>query len=65
MFVVASLFSCLGPLLLGVVLDLHGPRVCSILSILLVTLGCLLFGASSPSNSLYIPAMCLITLGGP
>lgn len=65
MFVVASFFSCLGPLVMGVALDNCGPRVCSILSISLIGIGCLGFGVSNDSYPLFIPAMCLIAIGGP
>ena len=65
MFVVASFFSCLGPLVMGIALDNCGPRVCSILSIGLIALGCLAFSLSNDAYPLYIPAMCLIAIGGP
>mmetsp|Transcript_2839 Transcript_2839/g.6562 ORF Transcript_2839/g.6562 Transcript_2839/m.6562 type:complete len:518 (+) Transcript_2839:93-1646(+) len=65
MFVVASFFNFLGPLLLGIVLDLYGPRICSVISILFILAGCLLFGLSTPDLPLFIPAMCLIAFGGP
>jgi len=66
MFVVASFFNMLGPLLLGIVLDMYGPRVCSTVSVLLIACGCLLFGLSEPGHvPLFVPAMCLIAFGGP
>ena len=66
MFTFASFFNFLGPLLLGIVLDLYGPRVCSIISITFIAVGCILFGYSDiESNPMFIPAMCLIAFGGP
>jgi len=66
MFVIASFFNFLGPLLLGIVLDSYGPRVCSILSIACIASGCALFAMSSIDRSPYfIPAMCLVAFGGP
>lgn len=66
MFTFASFFNFLGPLLLGIVLDLYGPRICSIVSISLIAIGCILFGYSDiESNPMFIPAMCLIAFGGP
>lgn len=66
MFVVGTFFSFLGPLLLGLVLDHYGPRVCSLLSISLVTVGCFLFSVSDFNDlRLFIPATSLIAFGGP
>jgi MFS family permease len=66
MFVCASFFNFLGPLLLGIVLDKYGPRVCSVLSILLVAIGFFLFAMSDvDSMPFFIPAICLIAFGGP
>ncbi len=66
MFTIASFFNFLGPLLLGIVLDLYGPRICSIVSISFIAVGCILFGYSDiESNPMFIPAMCLIAFGGP
>lgn len=65
-YVVATFFSFLGPLLLGLVLDKFGPRYCSLLSIALIAIGCILFGISDRENlTLFVPALCLIALGGP
>lgn len=65
-FVIASFCNFLGPLVLGIVLDSYGPRVCSVLSILLITIGSAMF-AISDANSLplFVPGMCLIAFGGP
>lgn len=65
MFVVASFFSCMGPLVMGIALDNCGPRVCSILSIVLIGLGCLGFALSNDTYPFFIPAMCMIAIGGP
>eukprot|EP00599_Poterioochromonas_sp_BG-1_P011556 CAMPEP_0173159856 /NCGR_PEP_ID=MMETSP1105-20130129/17406_1 /TAXON_ID=2985 /ORGANISM="Ochromonas sp., Strain BG-1" /LENGTH=358 /DNA_ID=CAMNT_0014078465 /DNA_START=187 /DNA_END=1260 /DNA_ORIENTATION=- len=66
MFVIATFFSFLGPLSLGIILDYYGPRVCSLTSIGLITTGCFLFGMSdSVHRPYFIPALCLIALGGP
>lgn len=66
MFVVASFFSFMGPLLLGIVLDYYGPRVCSILSISLIGMGCVLFSISDVESApFFMPAICLIAFGGP
>lgn len=65
-FTIASFFNFLGPLILGLVLDHYGPRVCSLVSIALVGLGSLLFSVSDSENfPLFVPAMCLIAFGGP
>lgn len=66
MFVIATFFNFLGPLVLGLVLDNYGPRVCSLISIALITCGCVLFAISDKEHlNLFIPAMCLIAFGGP
>ena len=66
MFVTAAFFSFLGPLLLGIILDYFGPRVCSLTSIFLICIGCVLFGLSDRDQRPYfLPALCLIAFGGP
>ena len=66
MFVIASFCSCMGPLILGIALDQCGPRICSVLSIGLIGLGCGLFAVSTKEHfPMFIPAMCLIAFGGP
>jgi MFS family permease len=60
MFVMSSFFNFLGPLGLGVILDLYGPRACSVASSLCVVLGSAMFGISSGKVPLFIPGMCLI-----
>ncbi len=65
-FVVASFCNFLGPLILGIVLDSYGPRVCSVVSILLITVGSAMFALSdTDSLPLFVPGMCLIAFGGP
>jgi MFS family permease len=65
-FVIASFCNFLGPLVLGFILDSYGPRACSVVSIVLITVGSAMF-AMSDQNSLplFIPGMCLIAFGGP
>ena len=46
MFVMASSANMCSPLFLGVVLDYHGPRACSVVSICISCLGFLLFGCA-------------------
>jgi MFS family permease len=66
MFVTGTFFSFIGPLLLGLVLDHYGPRVCSLISIALVAIGCFMFSISDVNNlRLFIPATSLIAFGGP
>jgi predicted MFS family arabinose efflux permease len=66
MFVIASCFSFGGPLLLGIVLDNFGPRVCSVVSSLAVGLGCAIFSISNKESfPMFIPAMSLIAIAGP
>ena len=65
-FVVASFFSFLGPFLLGILLDSYGPRVCSIISAILIAFGFALFALSDTIDfPMFIPAMCLIAFAGP
>lgn len=66
MFVIASFFNFLGPLVLGILLDKFGPRACSLVSLALIGLGSLLFSFSDINSlPMFIPAMCLIAFGGP
>eukprot|EP01034_Spumella_vulgaris_P026305 gene26305-32869_t len=65
MFMTASFFNFIGPLILGIVLDAWGPRACSILSISLIGLGFGLFSISTQEFRCIIPATCLIAFGGP
>ena len=65
LFVMATSINFTAPLLLGVLLDAYGPRICSALSILLVASGFVLFAASSPAFPTHLPAVILIAFGGP
>lgn len=66
MYVVAQFFNYMGPFFFGMILDFYGPRVCSVLSIASITVGCCMFGLSNQSTRpLFIPAMCLIAFAGP
>ena len=59
-------FSFLGPLFLGIILDAYGPRTCSVISLLLVTIGSALFAISNvPNFPMFVPAASLIAFGGP
>jgi MFS family permease len=56
----------MGPLFLGIVLDSYGPRVCSLVSILVIASGFFIFSLPSTSElQLFMPGMCLIAFGGP
>ena len=64
-FVASLFFSTLGPLFLGVVLDMYGPRVCSALSFFIIAVGAIAFALSNlPNLPLFAPAMCLLAFGG-
>lgn len=65
LFVMATSINFTAPLLLGILLDAYGPRICSALSILLVGSGFVLFSASIPSFPTHLPAVILIAFGGP
>jgi MFS family permease len=66
MFVTASFFNFLGPLLLGAILDSYGPRVCSVISMFFISLGCILFAVSNvPNFPMFIPALSMVAFGGP
>lgn len=66
MFVVATFFNFLGPLILGIVLDHYGPRVCSLISIFFVSSGCFLFSISDKDKfPFFVPAISMIAFGGP
>ena len=66
MFVTAVFFNFLGPLFLGIILDVYGPRACSVTSLFIITLGCALFSISNiPNLPLFAPAMSMIAFGGP
>lgn len=66
MFVFASFANMLAPLVLGIVLDTFGPRTCSTISIIFILIGSALFSFSDTEHfNLFIPAMCMISFGGP
>ena len=65
LFVIATSINFTAPLLLGALLDAYGPRVCSVLSLALVTAGFVLFSFSSPERHLALPSIVLIAFGGP
>ena len=60
----ASCVAMLSSLVLGILLDSYGPRLCSIVSCCIVAGGCQTFAASRSFLSLAIGA-CLIAFGGP
>lgn len=65
MFVIATFFSSIGPLLLGIVLDSWGPKICSAFSMFLAMLGCILFAISNlPNFPMFMPALSLIAFSG-
>ncbi|CAM9694828.1 unnamed protein product [Chrysoparadoxa australica] len=61
-FVVSSSVNFLAPLILGLILDRFGPRVCSATSLGLVFLGLITFALS---EAYLMMGMVLISLGGP
>jgi MFS family permease len=66
MFTTAVFFNFLGPLILGVILDSFGPRVCSLVSLICVFIGFVLFSFSNLETfPMFIPALCFIAFGGP
>jgi nitrate/nitrite transporter NarK len=65
-YVAGTFASSMGPLVLGIVLDLYGPRACSLLSISLISIGFLLFSYSEETTfNFFSLSMCLIAFGGP
>ena len=65
MYVIATFCCDLSPLLLGFVLDIYGPRACSILALICVTSGFLIFSASNIVTAPYFTiAISLIAFGG-
>jgi hypothetical protein len=63
-FSYASSISMVSTLFLGFLLDAYGPRVCSMVSSLIVALGCQVF-ASSHEFAGFALGTCLIAFGGP
>ena len=65
-FVISSFCNSMGPLFLGIILDYYGPRVSSLVSIILIALGFFLFSISDINGyDFFAPSMCLIAFGGP
>lgn len=66
-FIIASVTTNISALLVGGILDRHGPRVCGITSSLLLALGALIMAFSSSLSPIvdgYIIASFLLALGG-
>lgn len=65
MFVIASVTANISALLVGRILDRRGPRLCGIISAVLLVLGslCLAFAEELPFD-VYYPGSFLISLGG-
>ena len=64
-YTAAVFSSCMGPLFLGVILDYYGPRVCSLVSIIFIAAGFLVFSCSNANFNFFTLGMCLISFGGP
>ncbi|KIW93527.1 uncharacterized protein Z519_06132 [Cladophialophora bantiana CBS 173.52] len=64
-FVIASVTTNISALLVGSILDRYGPRVCGIISAILLALGsvCVAFASDFPFDA-YIVASFLLALGG-
>ena len=60
----ASSISMVSSLLLGILLDAYGPRICSMASSFIVALGCWVFASSQEFGGFAFGA-CLIAFGGP
>lgn len=66
MFTVAAVSTNVAALPIGTVLDRYGPRVCGIISSILLFIGALLFSFASRINGdAYTPAYFFLALGGP
>ncbi|ETN46836.1 uncharacterized protein HMPREF1541_01025 [Cyphellophora europaea CBS 101466] len=66
MFTVAAVSTNVAALPIGTILDRYGPRVCGIISSVLLFAGAALFSfASSIDGDAYTPAYFLLALGGP
>jgi MFS family permease len=66
MFTIAAVSTNVAALPIGTILDQFGPRVCGIISSVLIFAGALLMSfASSVKADLYTPAYFLLALGGP
>jgi MFS family permease len=66
MFTVAAVSTNVAALPIGTILDRYGPRVCGIISSVLLMIGALLFSfAPQISGDAYTPAYFFLALGGP
>ena len=66
-FSIASSFSCFSQLFLGIVQDAYNPKICSIISNVIVGLGCFIFVSSSSEEApmaLYL-GCTMMGFGGP
>ncbi|CAG8186451.1 unnamed protein product [Penicillium olsonii] len=66
MFTIAAVVTNVSALPVGAILDAYGPRVCSIIGSICLTIGAVLFGtAHKLSFDGYIPGYLFLALGGP
>lgn len=67
MFTVAAVSTNVAALPIGTILDRYGPRVCGIISSILLFAGAILMSVASSIHTadLYTPAYLLLALGGP
>ncbi|CAG8253474.1 unnamed protein product [Penicillium salamii] len=66
MFTIAAVVTNVSALPVGTILDAYGPRVCSIIGSVCLTIGAVLFGtAEKLSFDGYIPGYLFLALGGP
>ena len=64
-YVMAIFANSMGPLFLGIILDSYGPRMCSIVSTLIIAVGSLLFAISNVNDfDYFVVGMCMISFGG-
>lgn len=67
MFTVAAVSTNVSALPVGTVLDRYGPRICSLIGCVFITIGCLLLAFADqirPGDG-YIPGYLFLALGGP
>ena len=65
MFTIAASATNVSALLIGWVLDTHGPKVSAMVGSVLFLGGCLLFGFAGPTRDFYFPGLTLLAIGGP
>lgn len=66
MFTVAAVSTNVAALPIGTILDRYGPRVCGVISSILLTIGATLFSfAPTIQGDAYTPAYFFLALGGP